>query len=215
MKRKEEILQDIERLKAASPSDGLSLFAQLEEAVNAYFTPQEKFENLICECAYQMAFNYEYRHTTFVNQEPMHKFSENYPKGYEDLRELFDGDGVWEEIEKMPETTFAAAFQRFVPEVSDSDTGGAKMINPYINEWTARVLASREGIIPALTEINDFCELDANNQGLSVYFEEHGGIASAPTHKEIAERVFSSGGYAEVIRAFNLSNVHIPTYIDN
>ena len=212
MKKKEEILQDIERLKAASPNAGRDKFLPLEEAVEEYFAPQEGMESIIGECAYQMAFNYEYRNTVFVNQERMKKFSEDYPKGYEDVRDLFDGGGVWDELAEMPEDRFAAAFQSVV---SDSDTGGTTLTNHYLVEWAARVSESRAAIIPALEEIKNFCEADATNHGLAVYFEEHGGIASAPTHREIAERVFAAGGYAEVILTYNLSDVHIPTYIND
>ncbi len=215
MWKKEEVLQNIERLKAASPDTGRECFEQLEQAVEEYFTPQEGLERLIGECAYQMAYNYEYRHTVFAHQELMRKFSENYPKGYEDVRDLFDGGGVWEELAEMPEDKFVAAFQLTPLTVSESDTGGASMTNSYIAEWAARVSDSRAAILPALEAINDFCEVDATNHGLTVFFEEHGGIVSVPTHKEIAERVFAAGGYAEVIRTYNLSDVHIPTYISD
>ena len=214
MWKKEEILQNIERLKAASPNARREYFTPLEQAVEEYFTPQEGLGRMIGECAYQMAYNYEYRHTVFAHQELMRKFSEDYPRGYEDVRDLFDGGGVWNELSEMPEDKFAAAFQ-YIPPVSDSDTSGAAMINPYLAEWAARVSDSRAAILPALEAINDFCEVDATNHGLTVYFEEHGGIISAPTHREIAERVFSAGGYAEVIRTYNLPDVHIPTYISD
>ena len=214
MRKKEEILQDIERLKATSPNEGRECFKPLEQAVEEYFTPPEGLEKIVGECAYQVAYNYEYRNTIFAHQECMRKFGEEYPKGYEDVRAIFDGGGVWDELAEMPEDIFAAAFQCANPSVSDSDTGDATMINPYLDEWAARVSASREEIIPALETINDFCEKDATNHGLAVYFEEHGGIVSAPTHTEIAERVFATGGYAEVIHAYNLNDIHIPTYID-
>jgi len=33
--------------------------------------------------------------------------------------------------------------------------------------------------------------------------------------KKITEHIFSAGGYAEVIRAYNFTDVHIPTYISD
>lgn len=210
---KETILQNIERLKAASPREGWDAFAPLVEAVEEYFTPQEGLERLIGECAYQMVYNYEYRNTVFANQKCMLKFNENYPKGYEDVRDIFDGDGVWKELEEVQEDSFAAAFQYPPASVSDSDTGET-ITNPYIDEWVVRVNTSRANIIPSLEQINAFCEADATNYGLAVYFEEHGETISAPTHKEIAEHVFVARGYADIIRTYGFT-MHIPSYIEN
>ena len=216
MKTKAEILQDVSRLKAASPSEGRKCFAELEEIIAEYFAPQDNMERIVGECAYQLAYNYEYRNTVYANQEVMGKFSEDYPRGYEDVRDVFDGGGVWEELAAMPEDKFAAAFKPVTGSVSESDTGGATaattMTNPYLEDWTVRAYESWMAILSELGAIINFCEEDATNNGLAVYFEEHGGIISAPTRKEIAERVFVTGGYAEVICAYGL-NIHIPTYI--
>lgn len=216
MQKKENILKEIARLRAASPAEGQEAFAPILEAVEGFFTPDTELEQEVGACAFQVAFNYEYRNTIYKNQENMPTFSEDFPPGYEDVRELFAGGGVWEEIAAMPEDVFAAAF--ILPaaggNVSDSDTSGTgAATNPYLDDWAARIAAERAAVVTGLKAINDFCEAAATNNGLAVYFEEHGGIVSAPTRRETAKRVYIAGGYLEVIQTYGLT-VHIPSYVD-
>ena len=215
MRKKEDIQREIARLKAVSPADAGETFAPILEAVEAFFTPDKELEQEIGACAFQVAFNYEYRNTVYKNQENMPKFSKDLPPGYEDVRELFTAGGVWEEIEAMPEDVFAAAF--ILPaaggNVSKLDTSGTgAATNPYLDDWAARITAARAAVVPGLKIINDFCEGAATNNGLAVHFEEHGGIVSAPTRRETADRVYIAGGYLEVIQTYGLA-VHIPSYM--
>lgn len=222
MKTKDEILMDIERLKEESPENTMETFAPLEAAVEQYFKSDADLEYNVRECTYQVALNHEYRNTIFVHQEYMPKFKSNFPKGYEDVRDLFDGGEVWEEIEEIDIETFVDAFHfpEAAGEASESDTGDAggeeggeeePITNPYLDDWAARVEASRAAIVPGLEAIIAFCESNATNNGLAVYFEEHGGIKSAPKRRETAKRIYIDGGYAEVIRTYGL-DVHIPSY---
>lgn len=228
MRTKEEIIEAIGRLKEASPEEGMEVFAPLEEAVTAYYTASGELGQTVGECAFQVALNQEYRNTIFVHQERMPTFSSNFPKGYKDVRELFDGGGAWQEIEEIDEQTFVDAFEFPAGAAegdgeggaSESDTGGddgeggeeEKVRNPYIEDWTARVEASREAIVPGLKAIIAFCESNAINQGLAVYFEEHGGIKSALKHRKIADIIYITGGYKEIIEIYNL-DVFIPSYL--
>lgn len=215
MQKKEDIQREIARLKAVSPADAGETFAPILEAVEEFFTPEKELEQKIGECAFQVAFNYEYRNTAYKNQESMPKFSEDFPPGYEDVRELFAGGGVWEEMAAMQEDVFAAAFV-YGPaggNVSKSDTTeAATPTNPYLDDWTGRIKAARAAVIPGLNAINEFCEAAATRYGAAVHFEEHGGIVSAPTRRETADRVYIAGGYLEVIQTYGLA-VHIPSYM--
>ena len=218
MRTKEEIVELIERIKEESPEEAMEAFAPLDDAVAAYFVKMADLEESVGDCTFQVALNYEYRNTVFVHQEYMPSFSTNYPKGYEDVRDLFDGGGAWQEIEEIDIETFVDAFvfPAAEGEASESDTGGEgeeeTVKNPYIDDWAARIEASREAIVPRLKAISAFCESDATNNGLAVYFEKHGGIESAPKRRETADRVYVTGGYKEVIEAYGL-NVHIQSYL--
>lgn len=215
MQKKEDIQKEIARLKAVSPADAGEAFVPILEAVEEFFTTDKELERKIGECAFQLAFNYEYRNTVYKNQKDMSTFSEDCPPGYDDVRDLFAGGGVWEEMRAMQENVFAAAFVYGAAggNVSNSDTiGTATPTNPYLDDWTARIKAERAAVVPSLNAINDFCEAAATNNGLAVYFEEHGGIVSAPTRRESAKRVYITGGYLEIIQTYALA-VHIPSYI--
>ena len=100
--RKQDVMEHIARLKAASPAKVLAAFEPLEEAVEAFFTKDVELERAIGETLYQVAFNYEYRNTVYEHQEVMPAFGTDYPKGYEDARDLFDGGGAWEEMASIP-----------------------------------------------------------------------------------------------------------------
>lgn len=216
MQKKEDIQKEIDRLKAVSPVDAGEAFVPILKAVKDFFDSDKELEQKIGECAFQLAFNYEYRNTVYNNQENMPTFSEKYPPGYKDVRDLFTGGGVWEEIASVPEEVFVAAFIYTTPggDMSNSDTSEVTTpVNPYLDDWTKRIEAARAAIVPSLNVINDFCEATATANGLAIYFEEHGGIASAPKRKEIAERVYIKGGYLEIIQTYALS-VYIPSYIN-
>lgn len=214
MQKKEDILKEIARLRAASPAEAGGAFTPILEAVEGFFAPDKELEQEIGECALQVAFNYEYRSTIYKNQENMPKFSEDLPPGYEDVRELFTAGGVWEEIKGMPEDVFAAAFilQEAGGNVSNLDTSGTgAATNPYLDDWAARIKAARAAVIQGLKNINQFCEAEVTRYSAAVYFEEHGGIVSTPNRREKAERVYIAGGYLEVIQTYGL-NTHIPSY---
>lgn len=227
MRTKEEIMEAVGRLKEASPEEGMEVFAPLEEAVTAYYTASGELGQTVGECAFQVALNQEYRNTIFAHQERMPTFSSNFPKGYKDVRDLFDGGGTWQEIEEIDEQTFVDAFEfpagaeegDGAGGASESDTGSdgeggeeEKVRNPYIEDWTARVEASREAIVPGLKAIIAFCESGATKMGMAVYFEEHGEIESAPKRRETADRIYITGGYKEVIEVYGL-DVFIPSYL--
>ena len=73
--RKQDVIEHIDRLKAASPAKVLAAFDPLEEAVEAFFTKDVELERAIGETLYQVAFNYEYRNTVYEHQEIMPSFS--------------------------------------------------------------------------------------------------------------------------------------------
>lgn len=131
----------------------------------------------------------------------------NFPIGYEDVRVLFEAGGVWKEIEAMQDGTFVKAFKYEAPETGSEEVA----VNPFLEDWTARIEAARAEIVPGLQAIIDFCENGATNNGLAVYFEEHGQLVSAPTRRETAKRVYIIGGYMEIIQTYGL-DVHIPSY---
>ena len=195
--RKQDVMEHIARLKAASPAKVLAAFEPLEEAVESFFTKDVELERAIGETLYQVAFNYEYRNTVYEHQEVMPAFGTDYPKGYEDARDLFDGGGAWEEMASIPAEEFAKAF------------AGETASNPYIQRWIEKIRSSRGAIVPGLEAISAFCEADATNNGLTIFFGKQGKVVSSPTRAQTADRVYNIGGYQEIIETYGLG-LYVP-----
>ena len=78
--------------------------------------------------------------------------------------------------------------------------------------WAAALNEARAGEIAALEAISSFCEGGSYNAGLAQYFEDPGKVVEAPKPAEIADRVYISGGFKDIIETFGL-DVHIPTSV--
>lgn len=202
MRTRKDIEDCISRLKAASPAMARAAFEPLEEAVEAFFTKDAELEQAIGESLYLMAFDQEYRNTVYKNKELMPALRTDFPAGYEDVRDLFDGGGAWEEMASIQTEAFVRTFVVM----------GETAFNPYIQAWIERIQDARESIVPALRDIIAFCESGAANNGLAVYFEEHGGIVSAPDRKETGRRIYVAGGYQEIIAMYGL-DIHVPSWL--
>ena len=190
---KEKILERTEHLKRISPSEAQGQFPTLEDAINAYFEPTTELEQLVGACVFQVAYNIEYRETEYEKPEVMPKFSEDLPKGYSDVRVLFDGGGVFDEMEEVPDDEFLGNY------------------DVLLLDWTERLKEATAERLANLEAINAFCENDATNNGIAVYFEQP-VLMSQPDRRKIAKKVYIDGGYLEIIKTFGFGT-HIPSYL--
>ncbi len=97
----------------------------------------------------------------------------------------------------IPAEEFAKAF------------AGETASNPYIQRWIEKIRSSRGAIVPGLEAISAFCEADATNNGLTIFFGKQGKVVSSPTRAQTADRVYNIGGYQEIIETYGLG-LYVP-----
>ncbi|MBR1760251.1 MAG: hypothetical protein IJ741_03625 [Schwartzia sp.] len=221
MRTKSEILARLEELKN-DRADVDELFAPVIAKIEKYFVGDSQLTHDVQYTLHQLAQDIMNRKTIYENQSRMPSFPTNYPKGYEDVRDLFVGGGAFEEIMAVSIEDFEAAYVYEPPEdeggggEESAGTGGdggsgenlPPSSNTLLDAWLGMVGAAREGELSGLGAIAGFCEGGGYNGGLAMLFEELGEVISSIGKPELAKRIYVSGGYREVIETFGL-NVYI------
>lgn len=137
----------------------------------------------------------------------------NYPKGYSDLTELFDGAGVFTEILNISPATFLAGFPI---QTTAGEEGGASttevLINPIIPVWTTKLGSAHQAEISGIDAISAFCVKSAMCHSLIALFEDRGKATRTKQTPDFAYDIYIGMKVKEVIQTFNLG-IHIPTYL--
>lgn len=216
MHGKDEILSRIAELENISPADAGELFAALRDAVEAFFVPEGNMDEVVAETIQHLGIGLMERETEYEHHELLPPFPPvgNLP-GYNDVTELLDAGGVWEEILAVDNDAFIEKFQYVTPEAGEESGGSEEeavplLVHPMMEEWTARIPAEREKVLPALERISDFCGSSTLNYGIAQMFEDLGIRTKTPDRTETAERVYISGGFKALIETFAL-DVHVPS----
>lgn len=216
---KNQVLLKIDALKNycianGEPTGTYSTFINvLNTPINNYFSqPPDGLLDKMNYLIPQIFSDLMNRDTTF--EKPIGKaLSTDYPKGYDDLSLLFDGDGAFTEILNMDAATFLNGFP--VQSSTDETTGTTSVVvetNPIIAEWVTKINAAHSVELEKMQEIISFCERGSYNQGLISLFEDRGKMTRNKTNQDLAADIYITKKYKEVIQAFNL-DIHIPTYL--
>ena len=217
MRKKSEILARLAELEEVSPEGTEDLFSALRNAIESYFTGGSELSEEMKETIHHVAMDFWDRKTKFEHQELVPPFpSSGFPRGYDDVTVIFDGGGTWEEMFTTDLDTFPSTFVQEVPEEGGGDggEGGGELVwkNPIMEDWTARVIASKANAVSAVKALGDFCGNGSLNYGIAQIFEELGNRTEMPDKQETADRVYISGGFKAVIDEFGL-DVLVPSYL--
>lgn len=210
---KEQALDFIAALQKESPESAAALFQPVEKALTAYYTGGAVLEQAVKYCINQLILDTNQRRTVYEHQDVLPKLPTNYPAGYADIRDLFTGGGCLAELATIKADDFVSAFTY---ETTGTGSGrpavSTAKSNTYLTKWAADLSGARAEELAAIEAISSFCEGGSYNAGLAQYFEDHGGIVEAPKTAEIADRVYISGGFKDIIETFGL-DIHIPTSV--
>ena len=212
MHTKKQIVEKIEELRSVSPSGASSLFATLLEAINGYFERGEEFERLIRKTILRVTSEAFSRNIEVEFPERLPPLRTDFPKGYSNVAEIFNGD-IFEEIMTVDVSAFRAAFQSHT-ESGDSGSSTVVWTNSYITSWLEGINSTKEEEVGALETIGEFC-IDCNEErGLALIFEELGNIQQdwAGDKRNLGRVIYIERGYDWVITNFNL-NVFEPHYL--
>lgn len=205
------ILEKLNTLQSAYNGSGsvLALFTPVSTAVTTYFTQgKAKLTHDIQYTICQLMLDIQNRKTVYEHQNLMPSAPTNYPAGYEDVRTIFTAGGALESIMNITPETFNKGYTY----TAGTEKTAAPISNSYLNEWKADIETARDKELAGLTAISSFCESGSYNSGLASYFESLGKVVSSIGKDEMAERIFKTGGYKEIIQRFGL-DVHIPTSV--
>nr|DAI35754.1 MAG TPA: hypothetical protein [Caudoviricetes sp.] len=210
MLQEKEALAALDRLEAGYNGAGkvTALFSPVRAAVTGYFKPgDEKLTASVQYTIHQLALDIMNRETVYEHQELLPSPSMNFPLGYTIVRELFTGGGALTEIYCISGREFNRGYQELDP------TGLLPpKSNTYLTKWEELLSTARAGELSALGAVASFCESGSYNAGLSMLFENLGGIVASIGKEELAKEIYLDCGYLDVIRTFGL-DVHIPTCI--
>lgn len=205
------ILEKLNTLQASYSGSGsvLALFTPVSTAVTIYFTQgKEKLTHDIQYTICQLMLDIQNRKTVYEHQNLLPAAPTDYPAGYEDVRTIFTASGTIEAIMNIAPETFNKGYTY----TAGAEKTAAPISNSYLDEWKADIEAARDKELAGLTAISSFCESGSYNSGLASYFESIGKVVSSIGKDEMAERIYKTGGYKEIIQRFGL-DVHIPTSV--
>ena len=222
MHQKSDILARIAALESLSPSPSLSAeeFSAVRAAVEDFYTAPAGMADLVAETIHHVGMDRYYRETVYENQNLVPPFPPVASlAGYDDVRTLFDGNGVFAAMMDIADATFQEAFTMVAPEGggesgSDAEGGTPTLTNPYLVEWAAAIPAAKASALSKLQVLSDACGNGTLNYGIAQMFEQLGQLVRMPEREEIAEKVYISGGFKELIQAYAL-DVLIPSYVED
>ena len=212
MYSKEQITARIAHLQSISPSGASSLFSGLLTALSNYFTRDEEFEKLLRKTFLRVISDFFSRTIVVEHAELLPPLRTDFPKGYNDVTDIFGGE-VFKEIMEIDDAVFVAAFRSETQSNGNSGTT-VVWINPYITAWIAGLSSSPGAEKAELEAIGEFC-IDCNEERALHYdFLELGKIQQPYTKdkRSLAQKMYIERGYDWVIINFSL-NVFEPYYL--
>lgn len=199
------ITNKIASLKAYSISQNattVALFAPLEAAVSAYFNSNVTVDKEVTDIIKYIYNDIWRRNTVYTNTYPLN-LPNNYPKGYNDVRDCFY---QFPELLSIDNATFYSAF---VFETTGTETKATS--NSKLDSWTTEILAARSTEKATLKALAEWCKNSEGNSDLVSLLEERGTIITELEMRQIAEIIYMDKGVLEIINALSL-NVYIPSY---
>ncbi len=211
MHTKTEIMERLDELNRASPPEyegkTEALFEPVRAAVETYFTSDGVFAHDAQYTIHQLAGDIMTRATKYEHQEKMPTPPTNFPTGYENIADLFDGGSAFPEITTIDVETFVEAYYEEQPEEGGDEGGeGGEPIlhNPYLEKWADQIAGAREGELAGLDAICQFCDSGGYNAGLAMLFEELGEVVESLSVNGLAQRIYTDGEWLALITEFSL-----------
>lgn len=214
------------------------LFSELEETIKAYLNRDYEFElqvhktldKVVAE-VFHSEIIYEHQELIDVWKTPT---TAGVPTGFNDIRELFKGDEVFEEIMTVTDKDFKLKFYRIEDEdenedlnflntddkdSSDKDDDDSKFSatkygNTYLESWIEKLKLSKMEELAGLKMIMQHCANRSYNVEWAILFEEHGKNINPHPVRYYAKKIFVEKGYYWLIKTFNL-NIYRPSYISD
>ena len=209
----------LQYLQSISPSGSAKVFAELRETLEKYLMRDEEFclqvnKTLDKIIAYEHNYKIKYEHQELL--EPCQKVSYEFekPKGFDDVRELFTLDEVFEEIMNVEDQLFLQAFYTEQVEGSGGDNNTtSELRNRYVDKWIAELEAGLENEIEGLKEIMRSCANRSYAPEWAQVFEELGECTERRKVRTFAKDIFYERGYGWLIETFHLDTVYRPSYM--
>ncbi len=229
MYTKEETLERVAYLQTKSPGASKPLYEDLNTALDAYFHRDEEFARQVKYTIHALTYDVELRGYEYTNSEGMPIMSGNYPKGYEDVRVLFDTEGAIDEMMTIQLPPFVAAFLMVAGEAEEGSSTPPPqvMTNEYMVSWTERITAAIDKELEGLKTISAFCDGCGYDVGLAMYFSDYYEAQNPYKSKDysknnpdiegkdktgIAKKIFVDSGYGWLKDTFEI-DMFVPSCV--
>ena len=212
MYRKTEVITQLNKFAeyscAQNPkhaSSYKSLMVQLISAVENYYSADRSaYKAPLNEL--QLAFYNDLMKRATVVTKPIDlQMGTDFPKGYDDLSELFYS---------FPwlNTSVEAFHNAWVTE--SSPEGGSETVkkNTLIDSWTTEVGAANADELANIKKLFDWLASASSNAGMVMLWEDLGEVKYQPSSDEIARKLFIEKKLKEVIEVLGIP-AYKPTYI--
>ena len=218
MKILTEITERIEYLRSISPTGGKNVLDSLQAAINAYFQRDDEFTLDVNKCLDKIiadTFHYE---LVYQKMELLPKWltkkAKSPPTGYRNIRRLFKGGIVFEEIMTISDEEFIKAFYTVNSGTGASGQGATiEYRNSYVDKWIAALETSKEEETEGLKKIMHYCANRSYGFEYAILFEELGKNLKRHSVRYYAKRIFLTRGWAWLIETFNLE-IYRPSYME-
>ncbi|MBR1729345.1 MAG: hypothetical protein IJ728_07465 [Selenomonadaceae bacterium] len=213
----EQINNRIEYLQSISPNGSTQIFAEFKEALNNYLTRDEEFCLQVNKTLDKIiAFEFHHR-IKYENQELLDQWQDvsyrfEKPLGFDNVRELFKLDAVFEEIMTISDRIFLQAFYS-VQSNSDGKNGSSEWRNTYIDKWISELTTALTNELEYLKEIMRRCANRSYAAEWAILFEELGKCTNRQKVRSLAKNIFYTRGYGWLIETFNLDTVYRASYM--
>ena len=212
---KTEVMNRLEELRLVIPSGATNTdnaFTTVLASVNSYFGRGEGFREQVYETLKRVVFDGFMIGLQVEKPELLPELSKEYPDGYEDVRDLFDGNGAFEEILLINDETFRA---EWYSEVISTTPPTYIWHNRKLEEWGTEISGATASELERLSEIEEFCRGRYESWTLPLIFEDVGRRHQrwSQHRRDFADYIYIERGWDWLIREFGLTTYE-PSYIE-
>lgn len=197
------------------PVNGQPLISELRKTIEMYLNRDEEFELQINKTLDKVVSSNFHHRLKYENQELLEPWQDesqyDVPPGFNNVRELFVLDDVFDEMAAVTDEEFVMAF--FNVTINGSAQGPPELHNTYVDKWIAALLAGMENELAGLKTIMQSCANRGYAAEFALLFEELGKCINRREIKAFAKDIFYERGYGWLVETFNLKHVYRPSYM--
>ena len=225
----EELNERIGYLQSISPANASTMFGELKSTIKTYLNCDEEFELQVNKTLDKVIACSFHSHLRYENQELLEpwqnaSYSGEIPQGFDDVRELFVLDEVFEEMMSVSDEAFLIAFFSVqVDENGETISGGSsgggsgsqgtpELHNKYVDDWIAKLIAGMAAELAGLKSIMQSCANRSYSTEWALLFEDLGKCTNRRHVKTFARDIFYERGYGWLVETFHLNHVYRPSY---